>query len=757
MEINLKEFREKGLNMNQQEFAERLNVSQNTVSRWEADPSSLSIAKLGEIAKEFGVDIGDILQPTYIVHEPWSTGNNHAIDIKEKLNEINKEITITKIALDKEEYITYSKYQKFGQEKIDILETVKREGRKPGVAIIGASDSGKSTMINTILGDDTLPAKWTPTTSAGTKLIHINDKPKHMGSDNTAVFKASFDNPLIDTYRLHEEDYFNEHYVARGSRNLILEFGTHEGENFQKHRGDRDYFYTIVSYIDAQILEDCDIWDIPGVEASSNEDLSDDYVANTAKQGADIVIYLSVSNQFMHNFDMQYLKEAIDTLPRYDLESDEMTPFENLFIVASQAHIVTNNSNDNDIKRLMSSRIEEFGKTLPDGYWNKLEKRVDPQDKLNVHYSLKDIQERAFTFDRENEKLQHDFKEAFLNLLEKFSRLRNNKLTETSSVYKENYNQLLIDEVEKITKYIEDSERAQFELDEFLKNKTKYQDDNQKMVKLIKEKGRKYQKDSHKKISDIFDTEVTIENIQQLIEEKNIGKKKSDREQFVTWFQNDLTSKFEDIQEENSRKFSKDINGKLEEIKKENISMSFTNFDFSAAFLGALSSVATVGAFSFYFSTLGNLGGYILTAKVVSVLAGMGIKLGGTATVITWLSTIGGPMTIVIAIAIVVGAVVAKLAGGSWKRSFAKQIVKQFNKPFKSKLKEEQKLVGKTYQQIVLEDSDNYWKDTITAIDEGMFNKELDKEEQELREQASQDSEELKKSLDSIKMFYFNV
>lgn len=755
MEINLRKFREKALNLSQQEFADRLGVTQNTVSRWESDPEALPVSKLRDIASTFGVQITDILQQSYVVNEPWKAPGNAWLETAKELNSLNNQIDVTRAALDNTDYSQFSIYRNYGQKKIGVLKSIRLHGKKPAVAFTGASDAGKSTMINVLLGDETLPAKWTPTTSAGTKLVHVMDKPSFMNGHTTGVFRTEIDEPLIDTAMLNDEDYFNNHLVQMGSRSLIIEFGTHEGDGFKQNRGNKEYLYTIVTYIDAPILEQCEIWDVPGVEASSKEDLSDDFVANASKQGADIMIYLSVSNQFMHNFDMQYLKEAIDTLPRFDIADSRIQPFENLFIVASQAAIVASNSTDNDIKEVIRKRIAEFGNTLPDNYWKQLSANAGMDINNSSQYSLEDIQKRAFTFERENNKLQRDFKDSFLNLLEKLSVFKKSDLKESGKNLKDAYNQTLSADVRKLENYIEDSEKAKQVYEKFKINKPILQRRNEDMVKLMKSKAIQYKENSHRRISEYFDTQVTVDNIQNLITQKGYGKNKEGREQFITWFQNEVAAKSESIIRENSKSYARDINDQLELYEKDSIKLNISSFNYAAKFIGVLSSAATYGAFAVYFSTLGNLGGYIFVTQAVSLLASLGISVGGTSAAVSTVAALGGPMTLVVALAIIVGVTLSKIVGGSWQRTLAKQIVKGFNKPYTPKPTEEQELTGKNYKQILLYSSDKYWQETADAVNLEMFNADIEKQERELKEQASQDPEELKKSLNGIKQFLF--
>ena len=65
-------------------------------------------------------------------------------------------------------------------------------------------------------------------------------------------------------------------------------------------------------------------------------------------------------------------------------------------------------------------------------------------------------------------------------------------------------------------------------------------------------------------------------------------------------------------------------------------------FNVKASFAGGLAGLATYGALSIWAASLGNLGSYILVAKGVSVLAAMGISVGGTAAASAAIAAIGG-------------------------------------------------------------------------------------------------------------------
>lgn len=91
-------------------------------------------------------------------------------------------------------------------------------------------------------------------------------------------------------------------------------------------------------------------------------------------------------------------------------------------------------------------------------------------------------------------------------------------------------------------------------------------------------------------------------------------------------------------------------------------------------FAGGLTSVTAYGALAIWAASLGNLGAHIFVAKGVSLLAAMGISVGGTAVGISAISLIGGPVVVAIGIAILM------IFGSSWEERLAKNIIKEYDK-----------------------------------------------------------------------------
>ena len=112
-------------------------------------------------------------------------------------------------------------------------------------------------------------------------------------------------------------------------------------------------------------------------------------------------------------------------------------------------------------------------------------------------------------------------------------------------------------------------------------------------------------------------------------------------------------------------------------------------FDAVASFAGGLAGLATFGALAVWATMLGNLGGYIIVAKVVGLLAAIGIPTGGVAAVIATISSLGGPIVFGIALAIMAAIGAILCFWKSWQQRMAERVCSEFEKQgIRSKMKE---------------------------------------------------------------------
>ncbi len=745
MALKIKELREEYLEISIEKMSEKSGISIEDLNKYEDNHLLLEQKTINDIINNLELDSMELSEEGImyktITYEAWSP------TITERIKELKseKENLTNSYAYFKQQIEQNDKSETLTDligKKLTVLEQILYKIKKPSVTLTGASSTGKSTMINHMLGDNTLPADYTPTTSISTKIIHVEDKPEYMGDNTTAIFKISNkNNSFIETHKLNEKKYFNDHLVEMGDLNLISEFGKHEGDKYLRNKEDmKNFDFVIVCYLDKPILKLCDIWDIPG----TNVKVEDDYIASKSRQGADITLYLSVATQFLPLPDMQHISNILKAQSTIKGDFENIGEFENLFIIASQANNIKKNGTATEtVDDILDKRIKEL--------CDSIEKKHISKE--NTDFSLDEIRDRGFSFDISSKKAQKTVKEELLSLL---TRVAENKMTLVEK-FKENeckkYNKIIDETIVDI----KDKKSLKEDLEEFIANKSANKKKNEELVVFMKQKSEEYKRSSITEITNILKSQINVDNIVNLIDERGFGKSKKGKEQFSNWFQNELTYKIEKVLTKYSEQFSKDINDKLEYIAKhENKKFKVSQFNFVANFIGTLSSIATVGAFSVYFSTLGNLGGYIFLSQIVSGFSAIGISLGGTASVATAVSLIGGPMTLVIGIAILAGSIIRGILNrAAWKKDFAKQIVKSYDKKIKPKKSDDQAFSGYTGKEVYILQCESFWDETTNSLKVEDFNKDLELKEAELRELTNKTEKDLDKLLNKVENLKF--
>src|SRR5690606_7638542 len=125
-------------------------------------------------------------------------------------------------------------------------------------------------------------------------------------------------------------------------------------------------------------------------------------------------------------------------------------------------------------------------------------------------------------------------------------------------------------------------------------------------------------------------------------------------------------------------------------------------FDARGAFAGGLASASVLGALALWAGSMGNLGGYILVTKGVSVLSTLGVSIaGGTAAAVSTVAALGGPATLALGLALTVGLAVKTVFGEQWQTRMARQLFKQMEK----------ERVAERYQEVI----SKFWDDTAAA------------------------------------------
>ena len=243
---------------------------------------------------------------------------------------------------------------------------------------------------------------------------------------------------------------------------------------------------------------------------------------------------------------------------------------------------------------------------------------------------------------------------------------------------------------------LDDHEAMARKLDELEKNEPTRSADFRQRVYRVTDIIHNMKSDSEKACSEIFDSVINSKHIVSIVDAHGLKKNRKDLQR-VEWRHNNG----------NCDEFIKGCQvtfTKRETSSPDTGSIPFT-FNVGRAFAGGLSGLATFGALAAWAATCGNLGGYVLVAKAVSLLASLGIHLGGTAAVMSAVSAIGGPVVLGIAIAVIAALTSILALGGTWKKMVGSKLVKQYQ--------------NKNILKSLATASDKFWDETMVAFRAG--------------------------------------
>lgn len=671
--MNFKSLREDKLKLTQEQFASVYEVSIEQVQSWDSgNMDGFDIVMIQRIATNSNMDFNEIM-----CYE------------KPKLKAFEAKYTWEKTDFTKRSLIDYIKSS---LEKMDVSDECQKRYIddfklgldanlvKPSVAIVGRSDTGKSTLINSLIGMEKMPTSWTPTTSIAVYIKHINERPAFIKED-AWVFASECDGEnLWNAKRLYDEDYCIKWKIAAGEVDVLRKFGTRQGGGLSTNAG------SAVVFIDAPILLNCDIVDLPGF---GTETSSDDSITLKAAQRTDILIYLSQANGFMRIEDIEYLKQNARSLPVWEKKGDnEVKPLANLFVVASQAQSV-NNGNEFDLKNILSKGYENFAKTLSNDYWRSRE------DTSGYEYTAKIISERFFTYTTDIPSLCERFITELKLVVEQLPDLIDRRTKAFIHDYVESRKPSLIAELEKYEALVKDREKYVLLLDKIRESKLQRTADNDKSKGEIKSKISQLSMESKLAFTEYYSSVINTDAIVSKLKSKKIKNKKEDIECFASQLQDELQENCSKILESKSEELSESVKKYITQFA-DNIQMvsnkADINVDFDAAyaFVSNLSKIGIIGGLGAY---IAGEAAFLLGSFEFLIGVGGRIALGAAGL---------GPVGIVIGLAIAASLGLAKLFGGGWEKSVAKKLVKSY---------EENEVLDKYSSSI-----SGYWNDTDKAF-----------------------------------------
>jgi transcriptional regulator with XRE-family HTH domain/GTPase SAR1 family protein len=696
MNIDLQSVRERA-GLSQTKLGAILGLSQAQVSRYEQEPGSISWELLIKWAQALGTDLTTLMASTVPPPPPLDAGDPY-VQLRYNLNLL-------------EQYINDA--PPVGQLNIpnqlptpdDLRKQLGRYRQKPNLVLVGRFDSGKSHLANTLMGGKFLPSQYQPATKVITFVRHIDDRPAWF-DEQVCILAEDFwpkdekENQIFDLTLLDSEGWCKKHCIKAGSLKVLCEHGVHN------HLRDEDREeHSAVVYVNSPLLQSCNIVDFPGYSDKSDQTSKDVKKANSAVQIADLILYTSPVNGFMNAEDFSRLGYLLRVLPTLETDFNDFPKLGNLFIVATHAAPHIPDSQLESTLEIGGSRLyKQISSTI-------LKER---SERINCPITQEDLQKRFFAFWGETPNRWERLKNELVDVLgQYFPKARQAQIDREISTLKHKVTQQIAEQIkayEQTKSEDEQVEQRQLELDQLEKDEperlSQVKQDRCKTHQRISEL-RDQTKDSFQQT---YSNMVHVAAVETMIRSHYKDKREA-KEYAAGYLIEQLQSNLGAIINEKSDVLKIDIDnflGTYEEVffklPKLNAGSVSIPFDPKGAFIGGLAGAGGVGALAVWAASLGNLGAYILVAKFVSILSVLGISIsGGVATVVSFVATIGGPITLGIGLIAAAALMGWGLFGESWQRRLAKKIVSHVK---------EQQVFNKFLQGV-----DEYWGDTAKTFD----------------------------------------
>ena len=646
-------------------------LDQRAVSRIEKQPLSADTIKIAGYLTAVGVQP----QQYYELLTKLTLKNNKDIKMPNLTNTIASKISEAKlkVKLAKEKIVSANHSYINSINIVDRCENIEDQlsglNRKPIIGVYGHFDAAKSTLLNSLLNEDLLPANFTPATSIVSLLMHIDDRPNTI-SGSVAVFKKGFKPHMI-----HDQKSVNEFLIEQGNKEVLERLGVH---NYDESISNDAYMAIVFSA--SKILKKFWLLDTPG-DLNSSDD-SDTEKALGGVELTDGIIFVSNTVGFFKDSDLGFAANIIRQRPPVD----KNRPVDHLLFIQSHCHPEISPS---DVRAIGVKTFNRLNKQLD----NLIFKTWQEDGYIDECPTPSDLTSRTQPFWRENNEYRTN---TATRVLEMADFLIKNQTEIVELNIEKAINQLssIIDSaIETLAKKKLDTLNR---VEEVKEQDARFREKSSGIIvefnSLIDscESRKDFDIDSMKSY---FSHKTSVEGIESIIEDTYADKKEAQAE-VGNYISQLLTAKLESTLKSSGKLLSGEVDELLSKWQKVTPSLNKASiesdigelaidvsaFNSRAAFVGGLAGLGSLGAMALYVSTIAsNLGAYILVGKAAGVLASLGL-VGSTTAVTSFVAAIGGPITIGIALAAAIGYMMYRLAGGSWQKSLAKKVSEAIRK-----------------------------------------------------------------------------
>ena len=742
--------------LSQLEAAERclLVGSQKMASRLENAPLDFTIDTLLSYVSAIGANRKEFSE--LILYTPSIQGINAMdnLEMTKVQKEINQFIASLNGSVSQLKNLPDTTKPKDLIEKFELaIRDLSSRNDTPILAVMGPSDSGKSHIINKLMGENLAPEGFQPMTSASTLFVHLDQKPLNL-NDNVVIFKYESKGKKFNLDMLNDD--YEEFVIAKGQPDILEIYGARDDDDNILY----PETYLAVVYVDSPVLKRVSLLDTPGQlidpdfirkeQEDKDSDLPLDSIdvrkAYEAMGLADAILFTSSINKFLRDGEPAFFANILRAPGNVPL--DPKNPLSNITILATAAFAIKTDSEFRKTTVRASSNFnKEMTHYLYDDWKESCEGIVLP--------TADDWADRMMPFLSENEDFVSAFNERFETLItdtiENIDLRREKRL---AAMKKQLTSQLDVEIAIIDNKRRDNSDR----LKEVTEQDARFRRDvNGLLIKFsrLKHSISILKSESLTEMSSVFDKledyDFLFDFIDVRFENKDDAKKGISKAigQYIE-------TKTKKVFMSKSKKFADELDLLLMEYaeivpghipmmsssnlpQNEKMNFDISAFDTRSAFIGGLSGLTAFGAMGFYVSTIAsNLGAYILIGQASGVLATLGIT--SSASTLPWLvGATGGPVVWGVAIAAAIAYLVFRIFS-DWRKSLAKSVAKAIS-------------TGGIYNKIEAEVT-KYWDVTDSAFNVAL-NTLIDKTDEHIESlyvdaNKSYNDQELNSTIDNL-------
>lgn len=665
-EMLLEKMREQA-GLTQEQLGKRLEISQVQVSRYESNPNSIPVELYWKWRRACGIEGGETV----------------GLDAGKPYVNLIRDLNVLK------EFIPESASAGLPTDAPSPAEFRQRLTslqRKPIVTIAGQFDAGKTRLANELLGGDFLPHGYQPHTSIIAFIRHLEEKPAWF-KESVWVMGSKFEPDKWD-----DQKHCIDNRIVAGELDTLRKYGVRDEEAPPSEA------HSALVFLDSSILHSCTLVDLPGNLANKE----DTEKAASATAFTDILLYASPIRQFINSADYILLGEFLRRLPAHELVDKDFPPLGNFFFVGSHAD---QNISDKQVLEVKAKAASRVHKHFKDTIWK------DRAEKTGADIDAKLLESRIVTFWAETPERRKDLESRLVDLLGVLHpRVRRKQVDQDVRTFREVAGSFFEPRIKEYNALITSEKNADAAYRKLESGDPKRQEEVAKRRAEVHDAIHRFKEEGVRHFSKFYDSVLAIDYLKSLLDRHYKDNKEEAQQHAPALVFEIIRSRYDHLLREQSAELKpllESVVGEYQKVASRVVEMNSgvinVPFDAKGAFAAGLSAVGTIGALSAWAASLGNLGGYIIAAKLASALSAVGISFsGGAATVVGAISMLGGPIVVAIAIAATIGAIIGKVFGESWQSRLAKKLNEEFSN---SNLKA-------TFAQAIKD----YWSDTQAAF-----------------------------------------